>query len=418
MQWLLVFFYSALFCFCISKMKFFKSSGIKIQWWCLIFLFKVEVGIFYAYIHSLSYNGADTIFGFNQGVRIYHLIQSQGFSTYFKLVCLPCHYPSYSGIERWTHNSIPYGDESYYLIIRFHALSALISGCYYNVHVVFFNILSFAGCAFIYAAFKDELKEKRNLLIVALILIPSVVFWTSGIHKDGLSLLAIGMLFYSLKERNKISIQRIIIGTLGIMLLYIVRSYALVILIPLLSVYFIFKGKEKRLWLYYSITFFGFLLFVFLISSVIGGTSPLDKVLWWKNTFRTLSTSENSVALPDANADIFSFLQLIPYALLHSFLQPFLWDTKNIYQLIVGIQDWALLVLIVCLIINSLIKKKPFTHLFYLSIGYTTSIYLLLGMIVPNLGALSRYKSTGTLFLCISIISLLPKAFMKRSSKH
>ena len=399
-------------------MKFFKSSEIKIKWWCGIFLFKVLIGILYGYIHSFSYGGADTFYSFKQGIRVYNTLRNFGFSTYFKLVFLPCHYPSYSGIERWTHNSIPYGDESYYLIVRFHAFVALISGCYYNVHVVFYNILSFAGCVFLYRSFKDELIEKSILLLAALILIPSVVFWTSGIHKDGLSLLGIGILFYSLKKQDEFSFYKIVLALFSIILLYIVRSYILLILIPLIAVYVIFSNKKKNLLLYYAITFSGFLFIVILVSSDVGGVSPLDKIVWWKNAFGALSQSENSISLPDIQPKIFSFIQLIPHALVHSFLQPFFWNAKNGYQIFVGLQDWILFFSLQILIIYSVIKQKVLPHLFYLSVGYTVSVYVLLGMIVPNLGALSRYKSSGTFFLVLAIISLLPNEFMKRIDKH
>ncbi len=402
----------------MSRMKFFKTSDIKIKWWCGIFLFKVLVGILYGYIHSLSYSGADTFYSFKQGIRVYNTFPNFGFTTYFKLVFLPCHYPSYSGIERWTHNSIPYGDESYYLIIRFHALVALISGCYYNVHVVFYNILSFAGCVFLYRAFKDELKEKSILLLSALIFIPSVVFWTSGIHKDGLSLLGIGMLFYSLKQNEEFLFSKIFLVLISIILLYIVRSYILLILIPLIAVYLIFRNKKKNLLIYYSISFFVFFFIVLLVSSVVGGISPVDKIVWWKNAFASLTVSENSIPLPQLHPDAISFMQLIPHAFVHSFLQPFIWNAKNGYQIFIGLQDWLLFFSLIFLIIYSVIKRKVFPHLFYLSIGYTISVYILLGMIVPNLGALSRYKSSGTFFLALAVISLIPTGLIKKVFKH
>lgn len=408
MQWLLVFFYSAIICWGISRMKFFKDSGVKIHWWIAIFLVKVLVGILYGYIHSFSYGGGDTYYGFKQGVRIYDAIYNNGLSVYLKLVFLPCHYPAYEGLERWAHNSIPYGDESYYLIIRFHALVALISGGYYNVHVVFFNILSFTGVAFLYSAFKDELKEKRFLILASLLLIPSVVFWTSGIHKDGLSLLGIGMILYSVKKRIKYSGENIIAGILGILLLYIVRSYILLILFPLVFVYIIFEKKKNKLIVFYGSTFIAFILFILLVSSLTTTVSPFSKLIWWQSAFKAIPATENTISLPSLQPKAASFFEIIPVSINHSFLQPLPWKAINFYQFVIGMQEMILFFLLVLLIFYSIIKRQVFSHLFYLSLGYTISLYALLGIIVPNLGALSRYKSTGTFFLALAIICLLP----------
>lgn len=418
MQWLLVFFYSAIICWAISRMKFFKQSGIKIQWWIAIFLFKVLVGILYGYIHSLSYGGGDTMYGFKQGIRIYNQLHNHGWIIYSKLVFLPCHFPPYAGIENFaTNNSLPYGDESYYLIVRLHAITALLSGGFYNVHVVFYNILSFTGVVLLYSAFKNELKEKSFLIVVALILIPSVVFWTSGIHKDGLALLGIGMLFYSISNLNQFSFGKLIFGIISVILLYIVRSYILIILIPLVLVYLIFKNKEKRLALYYSIGFMAFVITILLLSSITA-IAPFSKIAWWQHAFKALPETENTLPLPDLQPNLISFLKVIPHSINHSFFQPLPWMAINKYQFVVGIQDLFLIVLLFLFLGYSIFKKKVIPHLFYLSFGYAISLYVLLGIIVPNLGALSRYKSTGTFFLGLAIISLIPFEPIKKYFKY
>ena len=418
MQWFLVFFYSVIFCFCISKIKIIRKSDVKIQWWIAIFLTKVLVGIIYGNIHSQSYGGGDTLYGFKQGIRVYHTLFDYGIFTYLKLVFLPCHYPIYSGLEKWANNSIPYGDESYYLIIRFHALVALISGSYYNVHVVFYNILSFSGVFLIYSAFKDELKEKKYLLIVALILIPSIVFWTSGIHKDGLALLGIAMIYYSVKNTSEFSKSNLFILVFGTLILYIVRSYLIAILIPILFVYLVFKKVERRLILYYLFGFTGFSLIIILISSLMSAISPLDKLIWWQLAFNNLPSTENSVAVPVLLPNLISLVKIIPVSFYHAFLNPLPWQAINIYQLIIGLQDLLLFIVLVFLILYTIFKRRQFPHLFYLSIGYTMSLYILLGIIVPNLGALSRYKSTGTFFLCLAIISLIPIESVRKIYKY
>ncbi len=418
MQWLLIFFYCSLICWGISKLNFFINSGIKIKWWISIFLFKVFIGIIYGLIHSQEYGGGDTLYGFTQGLRIYNTLPNNGIEIFFKLVFLPCHYPAYDGVEKWVYSSIAYGDESYYFIIRLHALMAIFSGGFYNVHVVFFNLLSFAGVAFLFSAFSHELQSKKSWILFALVLIPSVVFWTSGIHKDGLALLSLGMIFYSIKKRKKYSLTHFIPGIVGILLLFIVRSYILLIIIPLILIYLLFKKREKNLIWLYSAGFLVFVLLILFITSISKTISPVNKLIWWQTAFNALDTTENTQFLPTLQPTAVSFLSIIPVAINHSFFQPEPWNAINLYQFIIGIQDYLLAIILLSLIVFSIIKRKVFSHLFFLSIGYCLLLYVLLGIIVPNLGALSRYKSTGTFFLCLSIISLIPVEWIKKYFKY
>ncbi len=408
MELLIILLYCSLVCFCISRIKFFSNSGIKIKWWILIFLLKVIVGILYGYIHSFSYGGGDTLYAFNRGIRIYNLIASHGFSVYAKLVFLPCHYPPYAGIDRWTHNDLSYGDESYYLLVRLHAIFALISFGYYNVHVVLFNILSFMGVVLTYFSFKRVLNEKSILLLLGCCCIPSIVFWTSGIHKDGLALLGISFLFFSIQKNSLPVILKIFSAALGLILLWIIRPYIIIIFLPLLPVYLFFQERKSGVIIYYLTSISLAVIFSLLVSYFIPSYSLFAKITWWQQAFAQLETTPNSVYLPAMKGDFISFLSVLPYSILHSFFEPFIWRSSNIYQLIISVQDMLLLLFLFYFFIKRIRAQKMIPHLFYLSIGYAFGLYILLGMIVPNLGALSRYKSTGTLFLFMAVLSLVP----------
>lgn len=146
--------------------------------------------------------------------------------------------------------------------------------------------------------------------------------------------------------------------------------------------------------------------------------SPLDKLIWWQSAFNNLPSTENSVAVPVLLPNLISLVKIIPVSFYHAFLNPLPWQAINIYQLVIGLQDLLLFIVLAFLILYTIFKRRQFPHLFYLSIGYTMSLYVLLGIIVPNLGALSRYKSTGTFFLCLAIISLIPIESVRKIYKY
>ena len=60
--------------------------------------------------------------------------------------------------------------------------------------------ITFLGLTAIYKTFYSYLKEAKNFLFVAVFLVPSVLFWGSGIFKEGVVIMALGILFYALQK--------------------------------------------------------------------------------------------------------------------------------------------------------------------------------------------------------------------------
>ena len=84
---------------------------------------------------------------------------------------------------------------------------------------------------------KDVFPERKLPILLATFLIPSLLYWTSGLHKEGLFLRGIGLVIYhiyfGLKE-EKFSSLRVIVILLGLLLVLAFRNFLIIPILPAL----------------------------------------------------------------------------------------------------------------------------------------------------------------------------------------
>lgn len=107
------------------------------------------------------------------------------------------------------------------LIIRLNSIIHFFSFGNIYVHGLVMSALSFIGLILIFQSFKKFVANKR-LFFYTLILFPSIGFWGSGITKEAILLLALGLFFFGLfnwnQKRLLLSITTIGFGALLLLL--------------------------------------------------------------------------------------------------------------------------------------------------------------------------------------------------------
>lgn len=131
-------------------------------------------------------------------------------------------------------------------IIRLHSIIQFISNGSAYIHTLFMCFIALIGLKHLYLAFQPFSKVKPILFFFAILLFPSILFWTSGILKEPILLLGMGLCsraFLATDTKQK----RIIYGIFGALLLFCIKPYVLACLIPAILFYinykYIFKGK-------------------------------------------------------------------------------------------------------------------------------------------------------------------------------
>lgn len=140
-------------------------------------------------------------------------------------------------------------------IIRLHSVIQFISFGSAYIHSLFMCFIALIGLKHLYITFQPFSKVKPILFFFVILLFPSILFWTSGILKEPILLLGLGLCtrsFLSTDNKQK----RIIYGIGGAILLFSIKPYVLASAIPAILFYLLYKYllKEKILLSLISLT--------------------------------------------------------------------------------------------------------------------------------------------------------------------
>jgi hypothetical protein len=246
--------YAVIFLFLIGRWNFFRTEGISGKAIQLVFILKLIAGTFLWWIYTHIYPdrlSADIFKYFDDGKIMYDALFVKPLD-YFKMLfgiqdASLMHYY----LEDMRHWVRPFNQGLYdenRTLIRFNALICLFSFGNYHVHTVFMCFLSLVGLNGIYKTFLPYLWNKKKELFAIVFLLPSVLFWGSGVLKEGLILFAMGMFIYHWHKliSEKFSLVRIIFVLLFAGLLSITKIYVLAILFPACIAYtWLVKTKYK-----------------------------------------------------------------------------------------------------------------------------------------------------------------------------
>ncbi len=419
--------YAIVFCWIISKSKFFKLEKIAPKFLLAVFVLKIIAGSFLFLVYTYYYEDRSTadIFKYFDDSKIIFDALAEKPMDFFKMLfgiqndnaCFDANY--YTKMNNWyrVFETEMYNDS--HTIIRLNAVFRLFSFGSYHVHTVFMCFLSLTASVFLFKFFSKQINGKELLIFLAVFLIPSVLLWTSAVLKEGLLLFGMGVLLYyflSLLDKKKILFS-ILMVIFGFFILLYIKYYTLAaLLIPLLAFVCVRKFQIKRTLLTYA----GFLLLAFSFISILSFLSEdynVFRILSIKQQdFIGLAKSMDAGSLlnaPKLDASIWSFIQNIPYALFVVFFRPFFFESTNPLMIVAGLENLAILLLFVFAFFlkEKKIKEK---NLFFFSLSFVFILYVLIGVTTPVMGAIVRYKVPALIFLLILVVILVDENRLKK----
>ena len=420
--------YSALFIFLIHKMNFFNVDGISKRGLTILFILKLLFGFTLWAIYTFYYTErvtADIYKYFDDSKVIFDSLKTNP-SDYFKMLFgiknnTLAFDQYYSQMNFWAQKSGASIYNDSHTIIRFNAFIRIFSFGYYNVHTVVICFLSLIGLTAIYKTFVTELQDKKKELLFAVFLLPSVLFWGSGVLKEGLILFTLGLFIY---YSNKLFKFRALIFFMGAALLLAVsKFYVWIAVLPSIALLICSNlSRSKKIFLNY------FLILLFIgtigmnIDSFTAIQNPLVTLSQKQLEFIQLANGQlsdsNNNPIPPAKSVIlinkldptfYSVVKNSPQALINATLRPYLWEVKTPMMLLAAIESMLLLILLVVILffIQPLKNIKWKYVLFCLS--FVCLQFLIIGETTPILGAIARYRMIGLPFLIIACIFIYDK---------
>jgi len=271
---ILAIFYTVVFIFLIWKIKFFRIENLSRKWIVFVFILKILSGTALWFVYTHLYPDrltADIFKYFDDGKIMYDVLFSKPLDYIKMLFAIPDASLNHYYIEDMRHWTRAFGMGLYNenrTIIRFNAFVDLFSFGNYHVHTVFICFLSLTGLMGIYKSFLPFLSNKKKELFAAVFLLPSVLFWGSGVLKEGLVLFSLGMcVYYYFKLVNEnFSFKRLLLVLLFVFLLAVSKLYILIALLPALMAHFLIV---KTKYSFPEIKYLMMLVFIFSIGLII-----------------------------------------------------------------------------------------------------------------------------------------------------
>lgn len=280
--------YIIIFTLVIILLPAFRSYFINPIYFGLAFLLKILFGFLIVVIYTKVYPDRSTadIFKYYDDAKVIYEAFENSPGDYIKMVSgigndSP-HFDSlyYSKMNHWYrhYDFGTYNDN--HTIIRFNAIAMLITGGSYYGNLVIMNFISFIGLWFIFATLVPYFPKKSSLIFAAVFLIPSVLFWGSGILKESLVLFTTGLFLYvfiRLVVHKTQKILNLIILIICTGLFYLNKSYLLFFLLPCLISFAINERKKiTRPALTYLLTFTVSISVTILFSPLVNNKSFME----------------------------------------------------------------------------------------------------------------------------------------------
>ena len=397
--------YLCIFSWLLTKSRFVINSGLSIKVIVALFVIKVIAGCVFYWMLLQTGTSIDTL-GYNLfGLQEYHLLFNHP-KEYFTNLFISGYSDGYQGILS-SANSY-WKDLGDNIVIKFLSICDLFSRGNYFINVIIYNYVLFFGTIGLYRTFSMVYKNKRSLLIVGCFLLPSMLFNSSIIHKDGFILAAISVVIfnvYATLQNGAFKALRTFYIIAAWAFIFLMRSYVFIALLPAVFAWALCFIKKYNALLTFSITYLAGAIIFFNINKLVDKINLPQSISNKQQSFEKLGMPHTYIAVDTLKPTFKSFAGNAPQALSHSLLRPYFTDiTMSPFLLPYIIELLAYQVLLVLFIFfreKKISSRDPFIIFgFFFSI----SVLLIIGYIVPAIGPIIRYRSIYLPFILVPII--------------
>ncbi len=398
-----------------------------------LFTLKIIAGLALWFIYSYHYTLRNTsdAFKYFDDALVLHKTLATNPTHYWQMLTgyndtaadlTPYYQQMYNWVKPWNYGL--YNDNR--IIIRANALCMLLSNGNYFVHIVVFNFVGYVGLLYLYNFFRVWCAKKLQslLIVIAVFLTPSMLFWNSGVLKEPLLLISLGVMLYNFYSALCTPFTQAHVIKIGIVILC---AYALlhlkVYLLPCVLVLMVLMSIEKYIGKYsLKLIFPACIVIVLVIIVGIQLLLPhynLLEILRQKqfdfNNMALTYKAGSYIALPTYNGNALSLLTLAPKAIYTTLFMPtFSYCTSAMMGINLA-ENWVMIVLFIYLLFYFDRPSQIQRYRLFSAVLFVGCLATIIGISTPVIGAIVRYKIPLLpfvfiiLFSCISTYSPLIK---------
>ncbi len=392
-----------LFLFFIYRFRFFEIEGIHKKFSYAAFGFKLLLGFANYYIWLNIIGHGDSLRYVHDSDLVYQTLWSHP-ADYFQLLVGHSkeHVPEH--LKYITENLSIEWHVAEYNMVRLLAILNLLSfgSAWGNIAIIsFISLIASITLYEILIKYFEADQKKKNLLFLIMFFIPSIVFWSSALLKEGPTLILLSVLFVQLLHlENKFSWRRVFYICIALYLLWLIRDYLLFLILPNLIIFFILQfSQSKKVWHPLALTFL-FILIIFVINTQ---NHIFTSLLQDQQTYFLENPTDPDYNFPLLDGSMINLISNFPHSLNNIFFRPNLLhssDPFRIYQAIELMLTWIFAALFLFRFKRS--KANLHTQIFFLL--FCLELLFIYGLLVTDADTLSRYRTVPLFFLLIILI--------------
>lgn len=400
------------------------TDGINRKYFFPALTFKIIGAIALGFLYQFYYDGGDTFNFHTIGSRLIWEAFWESPGKGFDLLLSKGEY--LAGTYGYASKIYFYQDQSSFFVIRIATLFDLLTYSTYSGTAVLFALFSFVGSWAFFSAMYRQAPQLHLHTALAILFIPSVLFWGSGLLKDTVTFSCLGLMTYSI---NNIFISRhqkigsIFLLIISAWIIFSVKKYILLCFLPaaLLWIYADRLAKIRSLILKVLIIPVIAILLVctgYFSIVLIGMDDPryaLDKIAMTAQItaydigFYSGKDAGSGYSLGELDGTFTNMINKAPQAINVSLFRPYLWEIRNPLMFFSAIESFFFLGLTLYAIAKSRsnIFKAMANPVVIFCFVFSLTFAFAVGVSTFNFGTLSRYKIPLLPFYSLGIIYLL-----------
>lgn len=374
-------------------------------------------------IYQFYYKGGDTFSYFTYGSKnIWDAFLEKPQAAFWMIFGEGCNYSH--EFVRYLNGMLFFCDPSAFFIVRLSGFFGLFTFHTYIANAMLFALISFMGVWRMFTTFIKIYPQLRKEIMFSCFMLPSVIFWGSGLMKDSITFGCLGFFFSSfykifiVKKATKLDY---LLFAVSFLVIKVVKIYILLCFIPaaLLWLFLVYNNKIKskftRILLRPIMLCLG-CVFGYFATDFVGKEDARYSVDNVTATARTTSEWLSHVSrqekgsvysLGEVDYTPIGMLTKFPQAVNVTLFRPYIWESKNIVMLLSAFESLFFLYLTITTIFSAGIKRTITIlaehPIVAASIVFSLTFAFAVGLSTANFGTLVRYKIPIMPFYLISI---------------
>jgi hypothetical protein len=327
--------------------------------------------------------------------------------------------------------------EANFMVVRMVTIISFLTFGKYLLTNLVFSLLAFTGAWKLFLFFYEQYPHLHRKFAIAILYLPTFVFWSSGILKDSICVAAIGWITYSLYQvfirRSDIIKSTALLIFFGY-LLWIIKPYILISYVPFFMLYLVLKNVS-----FFNNRAVKLVLAPLLIAGCVVAFSQIMSNLQEEmGQYAVESLTKNVKNMNQAyesqrqegssmftygtefDGSVSGLVKMAPVFIGTTFFRPFIWESKKVSTMLSSLEGMFFMVFTIMIFFKAGLKttfqtltKNPLALYCFL---FSLIFALFVGATTLNFGSLCRYKIPCTPFYLIALFLIQDAARLKKEN--